>query len=339
MFEEMKKDETPRRPVFAAEPTPARKVAEGAMLVAAAVVFGLSASYLPFVWLIALFLWPVPLALLVRRFGPGFGLAGILLTAVILSLFIGPVGALSMLINMGGVGFWYGYAARRGLKPWLVIVVGVLISAAGMVALLALSSAVAGFGLADFSTQVHEFVQFYVDTMQKNGKLAPVLGDLTAAEYAERLEAYVLSFMPASLIFVSMLEAGISYALNTYIFRRLGYAVEKLPSFTEWRLPWYTLWGLIIALACYLINRQAPMEVLQLIATNVLYIYQPLLMLAGLSFFYWQAFFWNMRWMIFMMLILIVFAFQLMGPALILVGLVDSLFDMRQVMRKYNKRA
>lgn len=338
MFEEIKKEETPRRPLFAAEPTPARKAAEGAALVAVAVIFGLSASYLPVIWLIALFLWPVPLALLVRRFGPGFGLLGILAAAVILSLFIGPLGALSMLINMGGVGFWYGYAARRGVKPWLVIVVGVLISAAGMVALLALSSAVAGFEMADFSTQVHEFVQFYVDTMQENGQLEQVLGGMTAAEFAGLLEARVLAFLPTSLIFVSMLEAGISYALNTYIFRRLGYAVEKLPPFPEWRLPWYTLWGLIIALACYLIDRQMPMEVLQLIATNVLYIYQPLLMLAGLSFLYWQAFFWNMRWMIFMILILVVFAFQLAGPALILVGLVDSLFDMRQVMRKYDKR-
>ncbi len=339
MFEDINQKGTPpRRPLFEADPTPARKVAEGAMLVACAVIFGLSASYLPFIWLVALFLWPVPLALLVRRFGAGFGLAGILLTALLLSLFIGPLGALSMLINMGGVGFWYGWAARRGVKPWLVIVVGVLISAAGMLALLALSSALAGFDALDFGEQVHEFVQFYVNTMDANGNLSQLLGTMTTAEYAALLEERVLQMLPSSLIFVSMFEAGIAYALTTYIFRRLGYAVAKLPPFVEWRLPWYTLWGLIIALACWLLNRQTPMEILQLIADNVMYIYQALLMLAGLTFFYWQAAFWNTRWMLFVFVVLLIFAFQLVAPALVLVGLLDSLFDLRQVMRRFDKR-
>lgn len=340
MFEEKKQENNaaPRRPLFAAEPTPARRLAEGAMLVAVAVIFGISAAYLPFVWLIALFLWPVPLALLVRRFGLGFGLAGLLAATVILAIFIGPLGALAMLLAMGGVGVWYGYAARRGCAPWLILVVGVMLSALGMAALLLLSSAVSGLGWADFSAQVHEFVGFYVDTMQKNGNLDALLGSMTAAEFAAALERQVISLLPASLIMMSMLAAGIAYALNVYIFRRLGYQVQKLPPFPEWRLPWYTLWGLIVALAAYLLGRQMEVSLLIALANNLLYIYQPLLMLAGLSFFYWQVFFWNVRWLLFFILVLVIFAFQIIAPVLMLVGLADSLFDLRKIMRRFAEK-
>jgi uncharacterized protein YybS (DUF2232 family) len=175
--------------------------------------------------------------------------------------------------------------------------------------------------------------------MQKNGKLSTVLGTMTVEEYTVALQQYVLSMIPASLILMSMFEAGISYALNTYIFRRLGYAVEKLPPFTEWRLPWYTLWGLIVALFCALAASRLDNELysgmLQTIATNIMYIYQPLLMLAGLTVVYWQAYYWRMPWLIFFVLVLVMFAFSVVAPAMIILGVADSIFDIRQLVRRY----
>lgn len=336
-YEESGARRVERRPVFAENPGPARRLAEGAMLVACAVIFGLSAAYLPMLWLVALFLWPIPLALLVRRFGVGFGLAGILATAVILSLFIGPVGALSMLLAMGGVGFWYGYAARQKYSPWLTMVLGVVFSAMGMVVLLVLSSLVSGLGIADFTAQVHNFVEFYVTTMEKNGNLDAILGTMTAAEFAAALETRVMQMLPASLIMMSMLAAGVAYALNAYVFRRLGYPVQKLPPFVEWRLPWYALWGLILALAAYLLGRQMDIEALMVFANNVMYLYEPLMLLTGLTFVYWQIFFWDMRWMLFVLLFMVIFTFQMIAPVLMLIGLIDSLFDLRQKMRKFRQ--
>lgn len=327
-----------RRPVFADEPTPARRVAEGALLVASAVIFGLSVAYLPMLWLVAIFLWPVPLALLVRRFGLGFGLAGTAAATVILSLFIGPVGAISMVVSMGGVGLWYGYAARQKFSPWFALVIGVVFSAVGMSLLLVLSSAVAGLGFADFSTQVHNFVDYYVTTMEKNGNLNSVLGTMTVEEFSAALEERVLSLLPASLIMMSMLAAGVAYAINSYVFRRLGYPLQKLPPFTEWRLPWYVMWGLILALAAYLLGRQLDNSAMLLFANNIMYLYQPLLMLAGLSFCYWQIFFWNMRWMLFVLLFMVIFSFQFVAPVFILIGLIDSLLDLRGKMRRFNQQ-
>lgn len=339
MFEMKKEDRPgpPRRPLFAEQPTPARRVAEGAMLVATAVIFGLSAAYLPLVWLVALFLWPVPLALLVRRFGPGFGLMGVLLTAILLSLFIGPVGALIMLLNMGGVGFWYGYAARRDVRPGLSVLGGVVIAAVSMLVLILFSSAIAGLQLADLTQQIREFVEFYVGNLEKRGQLDAIIGQMPVEEYTVLLQEHILSMLPASLLMLAMFEAGISYALNTYIFRRLGYPVAKLPPFQEWRMPWYTLWGLIISLACALIAYKTGSDsVWGLIATNVMYVYQPLLMMGGLTLIFWQAWFWRMPWMTYIMLVMVICAFQLVGPMLVMLGLIDSIVDVRNaVLRRY----
>lgn len=338
-YEENRASERPkRRPVFAENPSPARKLAEGAMLVACAVIFGMSAAYLPLLWLVAIFLWPVPIALMVRRFGVGFGLAGMLATAVILSLFIGPAGAVAMLLFMGGVGFWYGYAARQKFSPWMTLVIGVVFAAVGMAALLVLSSAVAGLGIADFTAQVHSFVDFYVSNMESRGQLDTVLGTMTKDEFAAALETRVLNLLPASLVMMSMIAAGVAYGLNAYVFKRLGYPVAKLPPFVEWRLPWYALWGLILALAAYLLGRQMGIDALMVFANNIMYLYEPLLMLAGLTFTYWQIFFWDMRWMLFVLLFLVIFAFQAISPVLILLGLIDSIFDLRGKMRKFRRQ-
>lgn len=326
-----------RRPVFAENPTPARRLAEGAMLVASAVIFGLSAAYLPLLWLVAIFLWPIPIALMVRRFGVGFGLAGVLATAVIMSLFIGPMGAAAMILFMGGVGFWYGYAARQKYSPWMTLVIGVVFAAVGMAALLVLSSVIAGLGIADFTAQVHNFIEFYVNNMESRGQLDSILGTMTRDEFAAAMESRVLNLLPASLIMMSMIAAGVAYGLNSYVFKRLGYPVAKLPPFVEWRLPWYALWGLILALAAYLIGRQMDMSALMVFANNIMYLYEPLLMLAGLTFIYWQIFFWNMRWMLFVLLFMVIFAFQAISPVLILVGFIDSIFDLRGKMRKFDR--
>lgn len=342
LFEEMKEPENgqqrkrpARRPLFADEPTPARRVAEGAMLVASAVIFGLAAAYLPVLWLAAMFLWPVPLALLVRRFGTGFGLGGILAAAVLLSLFIGPVGALTMLLNMGGVGFWYGYAARRGIRPSLAILGGVVMAAVSMLVLIVFSSAVAGLQIADLTAQVEGFVNMYVGNLEARGQLSAIIGQMSVEEYSALLTEHMLSMLPASLLMIAMMEAGIAYALNTYIFRRLGYPVAKLPPFNEWRMPWYTLWGLIIALACWLIAHQTGDDgVWNIIATNVMYIYQPLLMMAGLTLVYWQAWFWRMPWMNYIMLVLVICAFRMISPMLIMLGLIDSMIDLRAAIQK-----
>ncbi len=324
-----------RKPVFAEDPTPARRVAEGAMLVASAVIFGLSTAYLPMLWLVAMFLWPIPLALLVRRFGPGFGLGGILLTGILLAFFIGPVGALTMLINMGGVGFWYGYAARRGIKPAFTVLGGVVIAAISMVVLLLFSSALAGLQMADISAQMRQFVDMYVGNLEKRGQLDAVLAQMSVEEYSELLTEYIMGMLPATVTIIAMTEAGIAYALNAYVFKRLGYPVEKLPPIHEWRMPWYTMWGLIIALACWIAVRMTgESETWTLIANNVMYVYQPLLMLSGLTLIFWQAVFWRMPWLNYMMLVMIIFAFKAISPMLILLGLFDSVMDLRSVMRK-----
>lgn len=340
-FEDVINDEkkrTARRPVFAENPSPARRLAEGAMLVASAVIFGLSAAYLPLLWLVAIFLLPVPIALMVRRFGVGFGFCGILATAVIMSLFVGPLAAVSMLVLMGGVGFWYGYAARQKFSPWMTLVVGVVFAAMGMATLLVLSSVVSGIGIADFTAQVHNFVEFYVNNMQQRGQLSEILGSMTVEEFTAALEQRVLNLLPASLIMMSMISAGVAYALNSYVFKRLGYPVAKLPPFVEWRLPWYALWGLILALAAYLLGRQLEISYMMVFANNIMYLYEPLLLLAGLTFVYWQIFFWDMRWMLFLLLVMVIFAFQAIAPVLILLGFLDSVFDMRQKMRKFRQQ-
>ena len=257
---------------------------------------------------------------------------GTALTAVLLSIFIGPLSALFMLLNMGGVGFWYGWAARKELNPWATVITGVFIAAISMVLMLLFSTWLAGLQFDDLLRQVDEFVDFYIATMQNSGQLQQLQGNMTTAEFTVWLKDYLTSMLPSSMIFIAMLEAGISYAVTGYIFRRLGYPLARLPRFKEWRLPWYTLWGLIAALLAFVVYHQTELDWCRALCNNIMYIYQPLMMLAGLAMYYWLAEFWQMPWMIWLLVFMAIGAFSIAGPMLLILGLTDSVWDIRKAL-------
>jgi uncharacterized protein YybS (DUF2232 family) len=168
--------------------------------------------------------------------------------------------------------------------------------------------------------------------MHNSGQLQQLQGNMTTAEFTVWLKDYLTSMLPSSMIFIAMLEAGISYAVTGYIFRRLGYPLARLPRFKEWRLPWYTLWGLIAALLAFVVYHQTELDWCRALCNNIMYIYQPLMMLAGLAMYYWLAEFWQMPWMIWLLVFMAIGAFSIAGPMLLILGLTDSVWDIRKVL-------
>ena len=63
-----------------------------------------------------------------------------------------------------------------------------------------------------------------------------------------------------------------------------------------------------------------------------MYIYQPLMMLAGLAMYYWLAEFWQMPWMIWLLVFMAIGAFSIAGPMLLILGLTDSVWDIRKAL-------
>ncbi len=334
-----KKRKTPpkRKPLLPKNPSPARRMAEASIMVASAVIFGLSSTYLPLLWIVALFLWPVPMAIMARRFGLGFALVGSLATLVVLSMFVGPIGAATMFLNMAAVGLWYGYANKRKITGGKTLVVGVLIAAVCMLGLVFMNMAVAGLQIDSMTAQLDYMVDNYVEIANENGSLESVLGDMTVEEYAVAMKEYIVALIPATFVMMAMIEAVLCFWVTNYSFRRLGYKTSRTPRFRNWHLHWLSLWGLIVAAAMFVGYVYLESEIMGIVGSNIMYIYQPLLSVAGISFLYWLIWYYKVPSVVFSLMILLIFLYQTMMPGLMLLGFADCIFDFRQIMRARKK--
>lgn len=335
VVENVPKRKTPpkRKPLLPKNPSPARRMAEASVMVASAVIFGLSSTYLPLLWIVALFLWPVPMAIMARRFGLGFALVGSLATLVVLSMFVGPIGAATMFLNMAAVGLWYGYANKHKIKAGKTLIVGVLIAAVCMLGLIFMNMAVAGLQIDTMSEQMDYMIDNYVGIANENGSLESVLGDMTVEEYAVAMKEYIVALIPATFVMMAMIEAVLCFWVTNYSFRRLGYKTSRTPKFRNWHLHWLSLWGLIVAAAMFVGYVYLESEILGVVGSNIMYIYQPLLSVAGISFLYWLIWYYKVPSVVFSLMILLIFLYQTMLPGLMLLGFADCIFDFRQIMR------
>ena len=267
--------------------TPARRIAEGALMVALSTVLGVLAFYAPLFDLFLLILYPIPLAYLIKRHNISTGLIAFVASALLLTLLLGITNAAFVILSMGAVGIWYGVAFRKNIKPIRALCVGVVLAALSTAVTTMLSLWTMGTSAADLTAYLTSYVDSTVKTLQSAGVFEMMAGGMTATEYTQNMVNILEMLVPGMLIIVSMLEALLCYVISGYILRRLGLAVQTLPKFREWRLSWPALWGLIIALLAYIGYHYLEYQWLKTIALNILYIYYPILMITGISLLVW----------------------------------------------------
>lgn len=314
--------------------TPARRVAEGALMAALATILGLLAFYAPLFNMILLILYPIPIAYLIKRHNVGTGLLAFAVSAVLLAALLNIANAAFVILSMGAVGIWYGVAFRRNMKPVLALGVGVVLAAVSVVVTMTLSLWTMGGNVADLTAYMTKYVQETVDMLQSAGVFDKISGGVSAEEYGKMMVDMLSMLVPGMFIIVAMLEALLCYIITGYIMRRLGLSVATLPKFREWRLAWPALWGLIVALLAYIGYHYWEYDWLKTLAVNILYIYYPLLLMAGISLMVWMC--KNMR-SYFLPIMVIIGLFIFPSAALISVlmfGLFDALVDFRSWVRK-----
>ena len=314
--------------------TPARRVAEGALMAALATILGLLAFYTPLFNTVLLILYPIPIAYLIKRHNVATGLMAFAVSAVLLTLLLNITNAAFVILSMGAVGIWYGVAFRFNIKPIRALGVGTVLAAASVVVTMLLSLWTMGSNVADLTAYMTQYIQETVNMLQSTGVFDMLSGGVSAEEYSKMMVDMLSMLVPGMLVLVAMLEALLCYIITGYIMRRLGLSASTLPKFREWRLVWPALWGLIIALLAYIGYHYLEYAWLKTVALNILYIYYPLLLLTGITLMVWMA---KELCAYFAPIMVIIGLFILPSAALMAVlmfGLFDALVDFRSRARK-----
>lgn len=209
-----------------------RSVVEGALLAALTALLGLLSFYTGLGWI-----QPMPVLLAYIRHGFRTAALVCVVSAGVLGLWIGPIGAIAAFGFVVALGLVPGWALRRGSGPVFTL-------AAMTVAVIALTLVGAGATIllwhdnlwADLWSGIHRFLYAHADLLRQSG-LDPATAERSIAQ-----------MLPVTGLVAAVAESAVVYVLSSAVLARLGQPLPTLPPFTEWRAPRWLIWIYIAAL-------------------------------------------------------------------------------------------
>lgn len=314
-----------------------KALAEGAMLSAVAFVLAIISTYIPVLSIVGILLFPLPMAILVLRHGLRMGIIGTVVVFVLSAILLGLPQATLLIIEGGLLGLFLGYCFRHRRGPLFTLGIATLIAAIGMVVGLMFSVFVSGLSINILNTELETFVREYIAAFQAQGLENMLINSsMTVEEYTVYLITMTKKLLPAIMIIGSMGMVLVCYLVFVKILRRLRYDIPLLPPFHMWRIDWRFTWGLIIGLTCSWLGNQFVLTWLTTLGNNILYVFFPVLFTCGLSVIVWLTKAMRINMLIKILLLFLTIQFlPYVCFLLVMVGIIDPLFDFRGRLSKY----
>ncbi len=210
-----------------------RGLTEGAILAALTVVVGAVGLVAPFVGIL---LAPLPIMLLVIRWGPRTAVLASTVAALILLQFFGPLNAVSITAMFAPLGLALGWGVWRGIGAQLTVLAGAAAFLASTVAALALTTLVLHQDL------IGQFIQSQVQAMQMAMALQRKIGaPPQQVEEMRRTIAILPQFLhtalPVMFALGALAWAYLCYTVARAVLRRVGHDLPGVPPILSWRIP------------------------------------------------------------------------------------------------------
>jgi len=178
---------------------------------------------------------------------------------------------------------------------------------------------------------VQTFVQATLEQYRQTGMMDSLVSQgLTESQLEalfSQIATTILTITPGLIGISALAKWGIVYyfMMRYWPFEGLTYR-----PFTEWRLPWYAVWGMNFALASYLIGDQIQWLALKNIGLNLMIVYAVVALVLGSSLFInFLRLPWLSGFFRFIIIFASVFYAQLTALVLVIVGLLDLVLDFR----------
>lgn len=285
--------------------------------------------FLPLKFLVD-YMWGIPIIIIIRKYNVGPGILTLAAVFFLTLMFAGPVTTLVLFVQLAPLALIYGLLFKYEISPGIILFTGSAVS------ILSTMLAVLGFNYIDgvniippreiFLAQAQQIAEIYA----KQG----IIGAAESKIYAESMANLVMTLIPSMLAVGAVVRAYLTYVISVKVLRRLNLTVSSLPPFSQWSLPWYSIWLMITGLGLSLTGDQYKIYTLAVIGKNLVFIVAPLFFIIGLSvavnfFRSWQIPGW-------VKVFLVVLMFINLGGALVLLTII-GLFDPVVSFRKWKK--
>ncbi len=307
-----------------------RTLTEASLFTAIFVVMALMSFYLPAVVYLFVLIMALPHAVLTYRHGIKVGVLSTVASILILILLMDIVVAFTVVAMFATVGVALGYGAARFSAGW-TIMIGTLVGAVGFAVLLLIVTQLVGIDI------YNDTINIYRETLKTafdNGQLG------TAFEFEnveQVLDLLGRTLKPAMILLIGLMLSYINYRTLQAIGTRFKIDVPKMKSLFQWRFPTWV--GVVYVLGNVLVFVSAPESMIKMVGLNINFIFSIPVVLQGISL---SVIFFSkyIRSKIFYLILLIViFANQLLMKIVSILGLFDMLFNYREwVLEKGDKK-
>lgn len=296
----------------------------------AASVLALLGAYLPFFsWLFSA-LWPLPISLAALTGGSGCGVLALLGAAVLLGYFLGPAAGAVFFLPLGVGGWFVGSFLPRLPRPGVVWVFSMVLVVVLMAGTLLFLAPVGLFSFANLEGEMETYLRDMVSAYEAQGLPEPMLSE----EYLQRWIAAFKRLLPAFLILETVAMVTVNFIATYFLARRWKITISVLPPFSEWQMPWYYVWGVILGLAAWLGGDFAGLPWLVAVGQNVLVVYLPFLLVFGtavVAFYYQRSSLPS--WLKAGLVILALFYIHVAVLLVVALGVFDPLLNYRKLAR------
>lgn len=214
--------------------TSTRALVESGLMTALTVVLMLGAYYLPLLGYVAMFLWPLPIAMLYVRHGIKYSLLALIASGLVMGMMSGFATALSMMLGFGLASIIMGYCATHKKPAYLTIVMMGVAIFIGVLVMLKAYSLVWGqdiitMTIETFNQSIESVKELYASMNVPKETINTVLNAIDTSK--------LVMIMPIALAGSSLIMAFISYTIAGKLFKRFGYEMDPVKPFSEWYLP------------------------------------------------------------------------------------------------------
>lgn len=234
---------------------PTRGLTEGAVLAALAAVVAAAGLIIP---PIAIVLAPLPVMLLVIRWGLRIAVLAAVVSGLILLQFFGPLTALSVTSMFAPLGLALGWGVRRNAGPQVTILAGSAAFLLSTLATLALTVFVLHQDvLGQLIRSQVQGMEMALEWQQRLGAPAARVDEMRRA--IDALPQFLRTAFPVMVALGALTWAYLCYVLARSVLRRVGHQIAAVPPILSWRVPPSLTTGLLwVSMGLFLAGLRVP---------------------------------------------------------------------------------
>ena len=310
-----------------------RSMVEGAVFAAVTAVLGILVYYMPLISLVGMF-WAVPIIIMGFRNGFKVSFISAIVAGILVSVFTEPYSGIYLFLVFGISGIVMGNLMNKKINPSLNIIISGLILAVCSVAGILMSFWIMG---QSPSQAVEYFIKTLNQSIESAADIYKTIGipkeqiEGLIKTLTESIEGFRLT-IPTFFLINGIVFSFINFKVVKIILNRMKYDIEDVKSFSQWKVPDNFTLGLILILFLTIAATYLKIPNVENAAINIIFLLRWIFTIIGLSV---AAFILNKYGVGKIVKYIILFIlFASLSNMLTILGLVDTIFNIRKIDKR-----